>query len=692
MCSFEKQIVTVKSFWKYIISQQNIIYKSLLILSSSILILYLFPLGGQFKYEFQKGRAWQYPTYYAPFEFSILKSEVEIKADREEALRSLKPYLRSDLKVKGAVLSRYSDEFNRFFSDIKNPIISDSLYYFGEAILNRIYKYGVLPPNYIHQGNTSILLIQDNIEITLTIDQLFKSDTLFEKLALWLSDSEFLIYSEVFNNLFFELITPNVLPDKTFGQNAEKEALNSLSLSRGIISMGELIIAEGEAVDEENFEVLSSLRKEFSLQKDDDQNSIWILGGYSILILLTFSLLLLFLDKYRPSIFVNNRKLTFIFFNIVSVIVATTLIIKYDTAYVFAMPLCILPLIIKAFFDARLGLFTHVLTVLLIGFLVPNSFEFVFLQILAGIITIQTVTRLYKRANLFISVGQIVLVYLIGYVAFTTIQEGTLLKIDLGVIALFLLNGLLMLFVQPLIYISEKIFGLVSDVSLLELSDTNSRLLKELSDKAPGTFNHSLQVANLAEAAANEIGANTLLVRVGALYHDIGKLKNPAYYSENQIGMVSPHDELSPKQSAEIIIDHVLDGIIIAQKNNIPDRVIDFIRTHHGTSTVYYFYKKQEELDGENTNIKDFQYHGPKPFSKETVILMMADSVEAASKSLKSPDVNQLQEFIEKIIDGKMKEQQFNASNITLSEIEKVKKVLFKKLINVYQLRVEYPE
>ena len=682
----------MKSFWKYIISKQNLIYKSLIILTSSILILYLFPLGGQFKYEFQKGRAWQYPSYFAPFEFSILKSEEEIKVDREEALRSLKPYLRSNLNIKVAVLSRYSDEFIRFFNDIDNPVVSDSLYYFGEAILNRIYKYGVLPPNYIHQGNTSILLIQDNIEITLTIDQLFKSDTLFEKLALWLSDSELLIYSEIFNNLFFELITPNVLPDKTFGQNAEKEALNGLSLSRGIILMDELIIAEGEAIDEENFEVLSSLRKEFSLQKDDDQNSIWILGGYSILILLTFSLLLLFLDKYRPSIFVNNRKLTFIFFNIVSVIVATTLIIKYDTAYVFAMPLCILPLIIKAFFDARLGLFTHVLTVLLIGFLVPNSFEFVFLQILAGIITIQTVTRLYKRANLFISVGQIVLVYLIGYVAFTTIQEGTLLKIDLGILALFLLNGLLMLFVQPLIYIYEKIFGLVSDVSLLELSDTNSRLLKELSDKAPGTFNHSLQVANLAEAAANEIGANTLLVRVGALYHDIGKLNNPIYYSENQIGMVSPHDELSPKQSAKIIIDHVLDGIIIAQKNNIPDRVIDFIRTHHGTSLVYFFYKKQEELDGENINVKDFQYHGPKPFSKETVILMMADSVEAASKSLKSPDVNQLQEFIEKIIDGKMKEQQFNASNITLSEIEKVKKVLFKKLINVYQLRVEYPE
>ena len=227
---------------------------------------------------------------------------------------------------------------------------------------------------------------------------------------------------------------------------------------------------------------------------------------------------------------------------------------------------------------------------------------------------------------------------------------------------------------------------------LLELSDTNSNLLKELSDKAPGTFYHSLQVANLAEAAASEVGANTLLIRVGALYHDIGKLKNPMFYSENQTGLVSPHDELEPKESAKIIINHVMEGIMIAQKNNIPDRIIDFIRTHHGTSTVYYFYKKQMELIHGETIIEDFQYPGPKPFSKETAILMMADSIEAASKSLKNPDINQLKNFIEKIIRGKMNEEQFNASDITLLEIETVKKVILKKLINVYQLRIEYPE
>ena len=682
----------MKSFWKYLIAQQSIIYKSLLIISCSVFILFLFPRSGQFKYEFQKGKVWQYPDYYAPFDFSILKSEFEINSDRELVLASLKPYLRSDLKIKKRVINRYSDQFNSYFSSIENPILFDSLYEFGRVFLNEIYEFGLLPPNYIHKGNTSILLIVENTEMPLEINNLFRIENLFDRLSYKVIDLNYDLYLNQFNNLFFELITPNVSLDLIFYKNAKEEAIRNISLSRGVISAGDLIIPEGVVVDNERHEILISLRNELSMLESQGKRLLWVFFGYSILILLTFTLLLLFLHKYRTSIYENNRKLTFILFNIVIAISATTFVIGYDTDYIFAVPLCILPLIIKAFFDARLGLLTHILTVLLIGFIIPNSFEFVFLQILAGIITIQSVDRLYKRANLFISVGQIVLVYLIAYLAFTTIQEGSLLKIDLSPIALFMLNGLLMLFVQPLIYVFEKLFGLVSDVSLLELSDTNSNLLKELSDKAPGTFYHSLQVANLAEAAASEVGANTLLIRVGALYHDIGKLKNPMFYSENQTGLVSPHDELDPKQSAKIIIDHVMEGIMIAQKNNIPDRIIDFIRTHHGTSTVYYFYKKQMELIHGETIIEDFQYPGPKPFSKETAILMMADSIEAASKSLKNPNIQQLKNFIEKIIRGKMDEQQFNASDITLLEIETVKKVILKKLINVYQLRIEYPE
>ena len=433
------------------------------------------------------------------------------------------------------------------------------------------------------------------------------------------------------------------------------------------------------------------MRKEFTLQQDR-RNSFFIVFGYAILIILIYAILLFFIYNYRYDIYEDNRKLTFIFFNVLIVIVAFTLTINYNTNYVFAVPICILPLIIKAFFDSRLGLYTHLLTVLLVGFLVPNSFEFIFIQITAGIMTVLSQTKLYKRANLFLTVGQTFIIYMIGYISFTTIQEGSILEINFAPITMFLLNGLLMLFVQPLIYIYERLFRLVSDVSLLELSDTNSILLKELSEMAPGTFHHSLQVANLAEAAANEIGANSLLVRVGALYHDIGKLIRPSYFSENQKASVSPHDEITPRQSAKIIISHVINGIKIAQKHNIPDRIIDFIRTHHGTSLVFYFFKKQEEISSEDFNIDDFKYPGPKPFSKETAILMMADSVEAASKSLKSPTVDDLKKFVNKIINSQMADQQFNSSDITFAEIELVKKVLFKKLINVYQLRIEYPE
>jgi len=327
--------------------------------------------------------------------------------------------------------------------------------------------------------------------------------------------------------------------------------------------------------------------------------------------------------------------------------------------------------------------------------IVAGGMENMFLQIIAGIVTILTISELYKRANLFISVGQITAVYIFAYFSFTIIQEGDVSKIDYETLLMFLLGGFATLFVQPLIYAYEKLFGLVSDMSLLELSDTNSKLLKELSNKAPGTFHHSLNVANLAEAAANEIGGNAMLVRVGALYHDIGKMANPTFFTENQTTSVNPHDELEPQESAEIIINHVVYGIEMAKRNNLPDRLIDFIRTHHGTSLVFYFYKKAKDLaheNGEEINEEDYRYPGPTPFSKETAILMMSDSVEAASKSLKEPTAPLIDDFVEKIINKQMDEGQFLNANITFKEIQAIKKILKRKLKNIYHLRIEYPE
>jgi len=414
--------------------------------------------------------------------------------------------------------------------------------------------------------------------------------------------------------------------------------------------------------------------------------------GYTILIALALLMLLLFLKANRPSVFDDNTKVTLIFFNMLLMVLLVTLVVRYRIEYIYVVPLIILPIVLKAFFDARLALFVHVLTVLLLGFIVPNSFEFIFLQILAGIVTVLTVTDLYRRANLFISISQITVIYIIAYFAFSIIHEGNMEQIKWEYFAMFALNGVLSFLSLFLILIYEKVFGLVSDVSLLELSNTNSKLLRELNEKAPGTFQHSMQVANLAEASANEIGANAMLVRTGALYHDIGKMLNPMYFTENQTTSVNPHNEVSPRDSAKIIIDHVLDGIELAKKNGLPDRIIDFIRTHHGTSLVYYFYKQQEALDEGHLNIEDFRYKGPIPFSKETAILMMCDAAEAASKSLKEPSAQLIDDLIEKVIDGQMNNGQFMNADITFKEIETIKKVIKKKLNNIYHLRIEYPE
>ncbi|NNE31684.1 MAG: HDIG domain-containing protein, partial [Winogradskyella sp.] len=492
-------------------------------------------------------------------------------------------------------------------------------------------------------------------------------------------------------SLFFDIVKPNVAINESLTQKNLEENLLQISQTRGSIEKEQLIISKGQVIEDEEYKILNSLKSEYESQVWNTANYNWVLIAYTLLVALALLMLLLFLRKYRMSVFLNNTKVTFIFFNIALMIFLTTLVINYNSQFIYVVPLCILPLVLKAFFDARLGLFAHVLTVLLLGFIVPNSYEYMFLQIIAGIVTILTVSELYKRANLFISVGQITFIYIIAYFAFFVIHEGQLTGLKWETFGLFVLCGLATLFVQPLIYMYEKIFGLVSDVSLLELSDTNSKLLKELSNRAPGTFHHSLNVANLAEAAANEIGANTMLIRVGALYHDIGKMFNPTYFTENQSTGINPHEELSSTESAKVIIDHTIKGIEIAKKNNLPDRVIDFIRTHHGTSVVYFFYMK-EKANNENVKIEDFTYPGPKPFSKETAILMMCDSVEAASKSLKEPTSTKINEFVESIINKQMESGQFLNADITFKEIQSIKKVLKHKLANIYHLRIEYPE
>lgn len=683
----------MSTFLDNLYKNQSSFYKYFIYAVSIVLIVFLFPKGGKFKYDFQKGKPWQYENYYAPFDFSIKKSAQDIEEEKQAIKDSQIPYFNYNNEIVKQVNSTYNKKINTLIESENNidDRRRDYLIGAGLEVLEEFYTVGVTEDSSTKLAATNIYLIRNNEEKKINATKLYSKQDIDTVTSRILAKKNLSGLSKQYEQLFFEILKTNVFYDTELSNKVLDDAFTKLSYTRGAVDQGKLIIAKGEIVEADDFKILKSLKSEYESELWTNNNYYFILFGYGVLVALVLMMLLLFLKKYRRDIYDNNTKVTFIFFNIFFMVFITTLVVKYNEAYVFVVPLCILPLILKTFFDARLGLFVHVLTVLILGFVVPNSFEYIFLQIITGIVTILTVSELYKRANLFISVGQITLIYVMGYFAFHIIHEGNLENVEWLVFGMFLLNGMITLFVQPLIYIYEKVFGLVSDVSLLELSDTNSKLLKEMSNKAPGTFNHSLQVANLAEAAANEIGANAMLVRVGALYHDIGKINNPTYFTENQITNINPHDELTPTDSARIIINHVIDGIEMARKNNLPDRIIDFIRVHHGTMLVYYFYKKQQEL-GEVMNEQDFRYPGPIPFSKETAILMMADSVEAASKSLKNPTFSMIDEFVDKIIGGQMRSHQFLNANITFKEIALIKKVLKQKLMNIYHLRVEYPE
>ena len=680
----------MKDYINTIYKNHSQFYKILLFVVTTFLIVFIFPKSGRFKYNFEKGKPWQTENLYAPFNFAIQKSNAEILNEKAIIASQTSYFFNSQPKVKEKVKHDFEASFNKVFSDTLRSY--KKLKNKGGAILKGFYQYGILSEDVSLKGDDKVVLLVDNVEKRTTqYSKIQKIGTIKKQVENELKSTTLERYSNKLTALFFDIIQADLTYNSALSENVLKEALDKISKHRGVIDKGTLIISKGEVVNDSKYQILSSLSKEYESQVWSKSNYNWIIFAYTLLVALALLMLLLFIRKYRLDIYKNNTKVTFVFFNVLIMVLLTTLVVDYNPEYVYLVPITILPLVLKAFFDARLGLFTHVITVLLLGSIVPNSYEYMFLQIIAGIVTILTVSELYKRANLFISVGQITLVYIIAYFAFFVIHEASIDNLKWETFGLFVLCGLATLFVQPLIYVYEKLFGLVSDVSLLELSDTNSKLLKELSNKAPGTFHHSLNVANLAEASANEINANAMLVRVGALYHDIGKMKSPIFFTENQSSGINRHDELSPKESAKIIINHVIDGIEVAKKYNLPDRVIDFIRTHHGTSQVYYFYMK-EKANNEDADINDFTYPGPKPFSKETAILMMCDSVEAASKSLKEPTSSKIDNFVENIINKQKDDGQFLNADITFKEIESIKKVLKRKLANIYHLRIEYPE
>lgn len=632
---------------------------------------------------------------YSPYSFAIKKTNEEIEKDKDEILKSVLPIYQNDLEVAENSIQSFNIEFETKWSGSEFTPSDKEIYQNeGNRILKSIFLRGLMNPvkKYQRYGeNYNFSLLNNNISSQLNTADAFNLQNAIEFVQKEIQKNSAIDNKDWLIKLVSNHLKANYVYDEQLTDKMEENALNSISLTRGMVQKGELLVAKGTMVNSAIFQKLESLRAAYEEDAKVAGNRNLVLFGQLLLAGLIISLLMVFLYLFRRDIYDDNRQISLILLIITGMLVTLSWAIRIKIPSVYYIPFCIVPIIIRILFDTRLALNIHLLVVLIAGFFVPNSFEFAFLQISAGMVAIYSIKNLIKREQFLISALLILLNYFIAFLGISLIRDGSLTDIEWSNFIPFIFSVLLSLLAYPLIYAFERVFGITSDVTLMELTNTNSKLLRDLAFKAPGTFQHSLQVANLAEAAIFKIGGNALLVRAGALYHDIGKIVNPQFFIENQNRGSNPHDSISYEQSAQIIIQHVNKGIEIAKKHQIPDLIIDFIRTHHGNTRVDYFYQSflknfPEKFVDENI----FRYPGPIPFSKETAVLMLADSVEAASRSLKDPDAIGISDLVERIIDYKLEQDQLANSNITLKDIETIKLIFKTMLMGIYHVRIDY--
>jgi putative nucleotidyltransferase with HDIG domain len=667
--------------------------KFLMMAVSICLIVYSLPKQAKFSYEIEKGRIWNQKDLVSPYNFAILKTQAQIQNDRRNALSSTTQLYQLNNDVAQQQIEGFKNDL-----EIKwhNAGIDDRLkpkyILAGNELLKDVYDKGVFTLNSKYQQNQgyTITILQNNISTEKSTSELFTREGALAYCSRVLNrradlDKTFLL------DLLQNHIQNNIVYDDKLTTRLETEVLEGLSLTGGMVEKGEVIISKGSVVNDEVYQKLQSYKKAFEDNARINGNPRLVLAGQFLLVTITIALLMIFLYLFRKDIYADNRLVSLILLVITAMLFTLSMAIKLELPNLYYIPYCIVPIIIRILFDTRLALNIHLLVVLIAGFFVPNSFEFAYFEITAGMVSIYSIKNLVRREQFLISALIITFTYFVSFLGISLIREGSLVDIDWRNFIPFAVSVLLTLLAYPLIYLFEKIFAITSDITLIELTNTNAPLLREMAFSAPGTFQHSLQVANLAENAIYSIGGNALLVRAGALYHDIGKMENPLFFVENQSSGFNPHDKLPYEESAQIIIRHVYKGIEMAQKENIPEIIIDFIRTHHGNTRVDYFYQSflknfPEKIINENT----FRYPGPIPFSKEAGVLMLADSVEAASRSLKEPDEKSISALVDRIVKYKLDQNQLKDSNITLKDIETIKTIFKRMLMSIYHVRIDY--
>ncbi|PIF02550.1 MAG: hydrolase [Paludibacter sp.] len=667
-----------------------ILLRLLLLVSLVIIIVQFFPNDKKFKYFYEIGKPWNYELLTASFDFPIYKTKIQLEKDKENLLKNYSPYFQKDETCYSIQYNRWLEEWNK-----KNEEKPTHLSYV-QSKMRKIYKKGIISysdyERVKQKGKNAISLVKPNREVMLVaVDELYTPKTAYEEL---LFNQSFSIFPEEITDYNLNLfLVPNVRYDSIMSNKVKAEKIKNLSKTLGMVQAGEKIINKGEIVTAQNATILNSLKIELQNRTSTFRETSFVLLGEIILITTLLLLFFSYFFLFRREIYDSFKMLLFFSLLMVMMIGLVAIVLHFTKISLAIIPFAFLPIIIRVFFDSRTALFSHIIVILLISFLVKNPFAFIVIQTIAGIVAVSGLKDMTARGQLAQTAFYVFWAYAISYFGFSLISEGDIQLIDYMEIAYYFLSSVLLLFTYILIYVFEKLFGLVSSVTLVELTNINSDFMLKFAEVAPGSFQHSLQVSNLAAEAAKKINANSLLVRTGALYHDIGKMKHPEYFIENQGGGENPLLKMSYEDASKAIIAHVTDGIEMARKQRLPEQIIVFISTHHGKSVTRYFYNSFiNENPGVTPDIDKFSYLGPLPYSKEMAILMMADAVEARSRTLGEYTEESIKSMVEDMINIQISEGQFKDAPISFKDVEAVKEVLTEKVLNIYHNRIKYPE
>ena len=667
---------------------RDILIRTALVLATVGIVVWAMPRDNRSYFQVEQGKPWKYPQFTAPYDFPIYKSESVISQERDSALRSYEPYYKYNKETELQMVKKFNTDFADGIPDLPKSFVG--------VISNRLhslYQQGIMEQeeyNKLHNDTAQTIRIVNGKEaFSVSIHEVYSAKTAYEQLFM---EEQLSILRPVLQKCNLNsYITPNLIYDQERSETSKNDLLSGIALASGLVQKGQKIVDRGEIVTEKTYRIIESFKKENELRNEDDtQNQISLFGQilYVTILMVCFTL---YLTLYRKDYFEKPRSITMLYAMIVIFALLTALFMRNTFIHVYILPYAMVPIFIRVFMDSRTAFMTHTIMILVCATMLQHPYEFIVIELIAGLAAITSLRELSQRSQLFKSAVIITFACMVVNLAFDWMNADALSQIDYSTYNYLIANGIGLLFAYPLLYIIEKTFGFTSDITLIELSNTNSELLRKMSEIAPGTFNHSIQVANLAGEIANKIGAKAQLVRTGALYHDIGKLSNPIYFTENQSG-IDPHEMLSDIESAQIIISHVTEGLKIADKYNLPQVIRDFISTHHGLGKAKFFYiRYHNEHPDEPVDDLLFTYPGPNPFTREQACLMMADTVEAASRSLPDYTEQSIRNLVERLIDTQVAEGYFRECPITFRDIQYAKTVLIEKLKTIYHTRISYP-